>query len=651
MATTVAAGSSATFEVGPYDTITLTDANAVGTLALTSQTPKIASDQTLAVQNGTFGPWRAPMSVVMTVTQGSADYTVNTKSLTVSQATATTAMVSGAGTGYRTVLFGDSMVDTYETVVSGVTAAYNATTGDLTVTYSGHQQAVGWWLTIWNRNFSYPTVNGIFRRQVTSVPDSSTFVVNVGAGRNFAASDANWRYRPESWRSAQAFVPWLQMVSNQRFNVVYNGGASGDRADEALARLQVDCLDYSPHLVICQMPGVNDTGAGNTFRSLESIVADRHAIVDRILASGARLVLLTTTPYDLGWLKQKLVDRAIAGAGQQSRDAALAVAAELIQRGQGGLNDVNRSVHDSEKQAHESFQRAAGQHAHDMGIAAHDARGQLAAGDRYSAMAGQAPAHDWTGAGQAARLGQMRDALGPQQFAPGVETKSDYQKAVADYLKATQEGADPYRQAAVNDTELGRTISDAPLSDYMQTIATQQFGLDPNIARGLYGPEKVDVADYKAGRDLTSLQQTGMLPGEYQDMLDQQTADAQDQQDASDAEVEAQIGQAITEQTGYDADALSQSTDLDLGTLGNVISSEVYRQYDGAIRQAASAGDQAELERTMAAAARGDQTVYRVLEHVWAPQLGGSYTPAAPNTWQSTKDPYKEALASLTQGG
>lgn len=204
--------------------------------------------------------------------------------------------VSGAGNGYRTVLFGDSMVDTYETVVSSATATYNATTGDLTVASSGHQQAVGWWLTIWNRNFSYPASNGIFRRQVTSVVDANNFVVNIGAGRNFAASDANWRYRPESWRSAQAFVTWLQMVSNQRFNIVFNGGASGDRADEALARIQTDCLDYAPHLVICQMPGVNDTGASNTTRSLESIVADRHAIVDRILASGARMVLLTTTP-------------------------------------------------------------------------------------------------------------------------------------------------------------------------------------------------------------------------------------------------------------------------------------------------------------------------------------------------------------------
>lgn len=97
MATTVSAGSSATFEVGPYDTITLTDSNAIGTLVLTSQTPKIVSDQTLAVQNGTFGPWRAPMSVVLTVTQGSADYTVNAKSLTVAQVAAAQLLVSKFG--------------------------------------------------------------------------------------------------------------------------------------------------------------------------------------------------------------------------------------------------------------------------------------------------------------------------------------------------------------------------------------------------------------------------------------------------------------------------------------------------------------------------------------------------------------------------
>ena len=96
---TVTAGNSATFEIGPFDTITLNDANALGTLVLTSQTPKLVSDKTLGVQNGTFGPWGAPMSVTLTVQQGAVDYTVNIKSLNATNAAAAASLGSGDGSG------------------------------------------------------------------------------------------------------------------------------------------------------------------------------------------------------------------------------------------------------------------------------------------------------------------------------------------------------------------------------------------------------------------------------------------------------------------------------------------------------------------------------------------------------------------------
>lgn len=204
-----------------------------------------------------------------------------------------TAIRRMAKTGYRTVLFGDSMVDTYETVVSGVTCTYDNATGVLTVNSAAHQQAVGWYITIWNRGIA--AANKLFKVAVSSVPSSGVFTVNIGAGLAITASDANWRYRPESWRSAQHFLQWMQGACGHRFDVVYNGGASGDRADEALARIQVDCLDYAPDVVICQMPGINDLSAAYTTRDVESIVADRHAIVDRITAAGIRLIVLTTT--------------------------------------------------------------------------------------------------------------------------------------------------------------------------------------------------------------------------------------------------------------------------------------------------------------------------------------------------------------------
>lgn len=227
-------------------------------------------------------------------------WSLSSRSFVVAGSAAVQAVVSGGGNGYRIVLFGDSMVDTYESVVAPVTGAYNAATGNLTITYTGHQQAVGWYVTPWLRGSTYPEPNGLLRAPITSVIDANNFVLNVGFGRNLPASDANWRYRPESWRSAQAFAQWLQGVSNHRFNIIHNGGGSGDTAAEALARIKVNCLDFAPDLVICQMPGVNDTSGSFTTRSLDAIVADRHAIIDRIVGSGARLVLMTTTPVQTG---------------------------------------------------------------------------------------------------------------------------------------------------------------------------------------------------------------------------------------------------------------------------------------------------------------------------------------------------------------
>ena len=80
--------------------------------------------------------------------------------------------------GYRTVLFGDSMIDTYETVNSGLTASYDAASGDLTLTVTGHQQAVGWYVHVWNRG-NTSTIKGR-RLAVKTVIDANTLVVTWG---------------------------------------------------------------------------------------------------------------------------------------------------------------------------------------------------------------------------------------------------------------------------------------------------------------------------------------------------------------------------------------------------------------------------------------------------------------------------------------
>lgn len=85
MATTVTPAATASFQLGPFDTLTLNSSGARGSIALTSSAPKLRADQSLLPQSGTFGPWGAPMSVVMTITQGACDYTVNVQSLTAAQ--------------------------------------------------------------------------------------------------------------------------------------------------------------------------------------------------------------------------------------------------------------------------------------------------------------------------------------------------------------------------------------------------------------------------------------------------------------------------------------------------------------------------------------------------------------------------------------
>lgn len=194
----------------------------------------------------------------------------------------------------KTVLFGDSMTDTYETVNSGSNGVYNSNTGDLTLTITGHQQAVGWYITVWNRVF--PSTIKQFRVDVKSISDANTLTVNIGKGLAGVVTDSNWFSRPDSWRSAQAFVPWLQAISGQRFNIVYNGAQSGDTTQNALDRLQRDCLDYSPSVVIMQIPGINDTSPGNGNLAEETIFKNQKSIVTKIAETNAKIILLSMTP-------------------------------------------------------------------------------------------------------------------------------------------------------------------------------------------------------------------------------------------------------------------------------------------------------------------------------------------------------------------
>lgn len=215
--------------------------------------------------------------------------------------TLTTVVRSSASTsrGYRTVLFGDSMTDLYQQIQAPISSlSYNRATGDLTIGYTSHQQAVGWYTYYWDRN--YAALSEAARYQITSRVDANTLVINVGANLpgvpNGSLVVGRASMRPESLQNAETWFTWFQYISGNRFNVVYNGAQSGDTSDECLARVQSACLDYAPDVVFMQMPGVND--AGDT--DVNTIVKNRHLLVDAILSQVPILVLLTTTPVATG---------------------------------------------------------------------------------------------------------------------------------------------------------------------------------------------------------------------------------------------------------------------------------------------------------------------------------------------------------------
>ncbi len=73
--TALAAGSSVTFTLGSFQTLSI-KTGGVGTLSFTSVAPNAVPSFTAAAVNGNFGPYNTSMTVVMTMTAGSAEYTL-----------------------------------------------------------------------------------------------------------------------------------------------------------------------------------------------------------------------------------------------------------------------------------------------------------------------------------------------------------------------------------------------------------------------------------------------------------------------------------------------------------------------------------------------------------------------------------------------
>lgn len=206
---------------------------------------------------------------------------------------------SSGVTRYRTVLFGDSMTSQYFPDLS-CTASYDADTGVLTVTKSAHGLATGFTVDVFNRNYGSLLKH---RSLELTRTDANTFTVALPANLSGVATGAltgTTFARRQNAFGSNHWMTWLQMRNGWPFNVVYNGGQSGDTTQDCLNRLQSHCLDYSPHIVFMQAPGINDMSSGNGPVQVETIWANLKELINRILDSGIMLVLLTTTPVASG---------------------------------------------------------------------------------------------------------------------------------------------------------------------------------------------------------------------------------------------------------------------------------------------------------------------------------------------------------------
>jgi lysophospholipase L1-like esterase len=239
---------------------------------------------------------------------GGAITWVRSDSIVAESASGAVSLVSGDGnaiglgaqsSSYRTVLFGDSMTSQLYVDTTN-SASYAPSTGVLTITQSSHALATGWHVDVFNR--TYTVLKKKQRLPITRI-DANTFSVNIGAnqpGLPDGALSGSTFARVESRQGSNSWVNWLQMLMRWPFDIVWNGAQSGDTTQDCLDRIEADCLDYEPKVVLMQIPGINDMSVGNGPIDEETIFTNQKTIINRILAINAFIVLCPLTPVFTG---------------------------------------------------------------------------------------------------------------------------------------------------------------------------------------------------------------------------------------------------------------------------------------------------------------------------------------------------------------
>jgi lysophospholipase L1-like esterase len=247
---------------------------------------------------------RAILSVGDMIMCDLADGYMNLRVATNSGGVVTAAeVVPSAGRGgIRTVLFGDSMVDTYETFAHAAVSniAYDRVTGVLTVTSNSHGLWTGARVRFWNFNYAstrdfriLPITRTGVNTYTMTLTDRPQDVPNGNLGTTFFSQPID---------TGLSFAHWIGILQQRLgfpLEIVLNAAQNGENSRDGLARVDSDLRPYQPQLVIYQLLGLNDLSTNQNFPT-QDIIRNNRAIIDKICDMGARLLLLTTTPVVTG---------------------------------------------------------------------------------------------------------------------------------------------------------------------------------------------------------------------------------------------------------------------------------------------------------------------------------------------------------------
>lgn len=201
--------------------------------------------------------------------------------------------------GPRTVLFGDSMTDLWEEVFPITAASFDSATGVMLCTLSNHFVWTGKQVRVWS--WAYPSIRVAQDVTLTRVSSSQFSFVLTGATDMPASPTAASIFI--QGRSENQFTHWVglyQMRNGHRLNIIKNLAQSGETS-YGLANRVDDLIALSPDLVLMQACGINDeTSTLDTNIAEYQTNAYNASVINAILGTGAKLVLLTITPVYTG---------------------------------------------------------------------------------------------------------------------------------------------------------------------------------------------------------------------------------------------------------------------------------------------------------------------------------------------------------------